>query len=97
QEQKLTHIVLGIAVGIKDELLARFAKTGAQRAAVAAVPLMMDDADLREAALEKSEDLLGLLLAAVIDEDHLIIVGDLFGRCDGLRGHGSDGAPVVVD
>ena len=76
QHRHFGRIVLAVAVGVEDEFLGRGRETGAQRAAVAAVLRVMDDADVIGIdARELVEDLRRVVAAAVVDDDHFEIGG----------------------
>jgi hypothetical protein len=93
---ELRRVVLRVAVRVEDELLGRRAESALQRAAVAAILRMMDDADMRIRARELVQDLRRRVDAAVVDDDDFVIRRQLRGGLDGANHHARDGAAVVV-
>ena len=71
EHDHLRRIVLRVAVGVEHQLAGGRRETAAQGAAVAAILLVVDDADLRIGAGELVENLRGRIGAAVVDDDHL--------------------------
>ena len=69
QHRQLGRVVLRVAVGVEDQLLGGRSEAGLQRAAVAAVPRMVHDADLRIGARQLVGDLRRRVGAAVVDDD----------------------------
>ncbi len=96
EQGHLAGIVLGVAVGVEDELLARGLEAAAQGAAVAAILLMMNDPDLGIDARELVEDLRREVAAAVVDHDDFVIGREPSRRQQRVQHHAGDGAAVVV-
>ena len=69
EKRHLRRIVLRIAVRVEDQLARRRREAAAQRPAVAAVPLVMDDLDLGVGPRELVGDGRGRIGAAVVDDD----------------------------
>ena len=66
-----------LTVGVREEheLLARCGETGAQRGAVAAITFVPDQADARIGRGHAFHDRRGLIGAAVVDDEHLEVIG----------------------
>ena len=96
EHRQLRRVVLRVAVGVEDQLLGRRAEAGLQRAAVAAVHRMMDDAHVRIGARELVGDLRRRVGAAVVDDDDFVVRRQLRRGLDGADHHAGDGAAVVV-
>ena len=97
QRRHFRRIILAVAVGIEDEVLGRRRKSGAQRAAVAAILLVVDDADVIGIdPRQLVEDPGGVVLAAVVDDHHFIVVGQRRGDLDGGDHQAGDRAGIVV-
>ena len=90
-------IVLGVAVGVEHPLLARGGKTAAQGRAVAEVARVVDDAHVRRMNPgEFVEQGAGVIGAAVVDDDDLVVLRALTQGHQGGNDHRGDGAAVVV-
>jgi hypothetical protein len=96
QRGELRRVVLRVAVGIEDQFLGGGPETALQRAAVAAVARMMDRANLRIHARQLVDDFGRRIGAAVVDDDHLVVRGQLRRRLNGADHHARNGAAVVV-
>ena len=70
---ELARIVLRVAVGVEDQVLGRRPEAGLQRAAVAAVLRVVNDADVRIGARQLVGDLRRRVAAAVVDDDDLVV------------------------
>src|SRR5579883_312089 len=75
QHTQLAGVVLRIAVGVEDEVLGRGAEAAAKCGAVAAVRAMGDDAKVGAALRQVLQHLGGAILAAVVYDDDLEVVG----------------------
>ena len=96
QRLQLARVVLRVAVGVEDELLRGGGEAGAQRPAVAAVLLVVDHLEPREVPRHLVEQLAGVVRAAVVDHDHLVVVGERPRRHVRHQRQARDGAGVVV-
>jgi hypothetical protein len=96
QHFHLGGIVLAVAVGVEDELASRAGESAAQRSAVTAVLLVMDDPDLRIRARELVEDLGRVVATAVVHDDHLVVRRERPRRPQRRDHEARDGPAVVV-
>src|SRR5574341_1122673 len=94
---QILHIILRVAVGVENPLLAGGGEAGAQRAAVAAIFGMVDDAHaIRVIGGQTAKDAGGVIRTAVVDDDHFVVVGDLFQYIHRHDDHAGDCAAVVI-
>ena len=96
QRAELAHVVLRVAVGVEDVLLRGGSEAGAERPAVAAVPLVLDDAQVGHVPQELAQDQRGVIRTRVVHHDDLPVVGQI--AHDGRRQHDETryGSPVIV-
>ena len=92
----LARVVLRVPVRVEDEVLRGGLEPRPQRPAVAAVRLVVHDLQPGEVLRHLVEERARVVGAAVVDHDHLVVVGE------GARGHvrdegqARDGAGIVV-
>ena len=79
---QLAHVILRIAIGIEDKLLSGLGYASAQCSTIAAILRVVNNTDSRETLLEKIEHLQRTSAAAVVDQDDLVVIGDLISRRD---------------
>ena len=96
QLEQLPGIVLGVAVGVEDQLLGRGGEARAQRAAVTAVGAVVDDLEPGEVGGHLVQERPRVVRAAVVDHDDLVVVRQLARGHVGDEGEARDGARVVV-
>jgi hypothetical protein len=76
QIRHLAHVVLPVAVRVKDQIFRGALEPAAQRPAVAAVARMMNDAQARLSARQVIQQRGRAVAAAVVDHDYLVVVRD---------------------
>ncbi len=96
QPRHLPRVVLGIAVGVEDELLRRLLEARAQGTPVAAVGAVVHDLQPREVTRHLVEQLARVVGAAVVDDDDLVVIGELARGHVRNQGEAGDGPRVVV-
>ena len=96
EQRKLGHVVLRVAVRVEDPLLAGRREARAQRAAVAAVRLVRDDAQVRHQLRQLFEHVRAVVGARVVHDHDLPVVGEPGERAGGENHLAGDRAPVVV-
>ena len=89
-------VVLSVAVGVEDQVLAGLAKPGPECAAVAAVSIVIDDADFRIRACELVRNLRRRVRAPVVDHQDLEVRRELPGAPPRGNHQAGDRAAVVV-
>ena len=96
EQREFADVVLRVAVGVEDPFLARGVEARSQRAAVAAVHRMRHHAQARAELGELVEHFGGAVAAAVVDDDHFPVVGQLAQRPRNQQDLARDRSPVVV-
>lgn len=87
---------MGIAIGIEDPFFAGVSETSAQSAAITLIAIMGDDAQFRVTAGKFVKHCLGVIFAAVVDDNDLVIVCDLFEGEQRGEDHAGDCATIVI-
>ncbi len=94
---QFSGIVLRVAVSVEDPVLRGTIEAGTQRAAIAAILRMMDNAHLVGVnAGQLIENLRGVVMATVIDDDDFMVVGQFAQGQQHRDDHAADGSSVIV-
>src|SRR3954470_2091627 len=94
---QLAHIVLPVAVCVEDVVFLCRGEAGAKGAAIASILGVGDDAHVRRVVLaEFLKHVGGIVVAAVVDDDHLVVVDVLAQDFEGPGDEGGQGRRVVV-
>ena len=91
----LANVVLAIAVGVEDEILARVLEAGDQRRSISEIALVVDHAQERQFRGHAIKDCACFVLASVVDDQHLEIVSD-FADLRRNRAHYSLDSVLIV-
>jgi len=92
----LLGVVLGVAVGVEDPLLARRGERADQRAAVAAVAVVHHDDELGHLLGQRVQHVGRAVARPVVDHDDLQLVDEGRQRAAHVADHRGDGVGVVV-
>src|SRR5215813_11478726 len=84
QIRHLSHVVLAIAIGVKDQIFCSALEPAAQRPAITAVARMMNDPQARLSARQIIQHRGRAVTAAVIDNDYLVVICDPRRHLQGL-------------
>src|SRR5947209_5383822 len=92
---EFAHVVLPVAVRVEDQLLTRVAEPRAERRAVAAVALVVNDPDVRRGAGQFFQHVAGRVGAPVVDDEHLEVVGQCGQDIQRVRHQRRDTACII--
>ncbi len=96
QNRHLARVVLPVAVRVEDQVFARVAKPGAERRAVAFIPVVVDDPQVGQVLGQFVQHHAGSVRASVVHDDHFVVVGQCWKHGERILNQPRDGFFIVV-
>src|SRR5712692_96417 len=95
QGRQLVHVILAIAICVKDQLLSRVLEARTQGGAITQVPRMVNHLDVRRSARQLVKHCGRGVSAPVVNDQHFVVVGQGWKDVEGAQDKRQDGARIV--